>query len=105
MEGLVVLVTASSGEEAGKIAEKVIEQRLAACVSILPPVQSVYRWAGKIHHETEVLLIIKSKKSLFDSLRQLILANHSYQVPEIIALPIVDGLPEYLKWLDDETQA
>jgi periplasmic divalent cation tolerance protein len=103
LEGLVLLVTASSQAEAEKIAQKVVEHRLAACVTILPPVQSVFRWEGKINHETEILLIIKSQKSVFEPLRQLLLANHSYQVPEIIALPIVAGLPEYLKWLEDET--
>jgi periplasmic divalent cation tolerance protein len=99
---IVVLNTCSSTEEAQRIARGLVEKRLAACVSVLPAVRSIYRWKDAIEEEDEVLLVIKSSRALFDRLRSEIVRLHSYEVPEIIAVPIVDGSEAYLTWLDRE---
>ncbi|MBW4462834.1 MAG: divalent-cation tolerance protein CutA [Nodosilinea sp. WJT8-NPBG4] len=99
----IVLVTAGSEAEAESLALHLVEARLAACVSVLP-VRSVYRWQGKIYTEPEWQLIIKADLSQFDALTQAITQHHSYEVPEIIALPIVAGLPDYLTWLQAQVQ-
>lgn len=96
---IVVLVTCSSGEEASRIAQALVEERLAACVNISSPIRSVYRWQGELCDEPEVLLIIKTVRALFDSVRRTVEKLHSYQVPEVICLPIIDGAPNYLNWL------
>ncbi len=101
---LVVLVTAGSEVEAQHIADQLVERKLAACAN-LTPVTSVFRWKGRIQHEGEVLLIIKTRSELFDQLQDAVKTLHSYDVPEIIALPIFAGSTEYLKWLGDETLA
>ncbi|MBD2232922.1 divalent-cation tolerance protein CutA [Phormidium tenue] len=100
----VVLVTAGSEAEAESLARYLIEARLAACVSVLP-IRSVYRWQGNIHAEPEWQLIIKADLSQFDAIAQIITQHHSYEVPEIIALPIVAGLPDYLSWLQAQVQS
>ncbi len=100
-QALVVLVTASSVDEARQIARGLLESRLAACVNVVP-VESLFRWEGAIQHEAEALMIIKTRAGAFDRLVQAIKAAHSYDVPEIIALPIAAGSAEYLKWIDDE---
>ena len=102
---IVVLCTCASPEEAGKIARAIVEERLAACVNILPGIRSIYRWRGAIEDSAEVLLVIKSRRDLFERLQHAIRAVHSYEVPEIIALPIVGGLEAYLDWLEKETSA
>lgn len=99
----VVLVTAGSEAEAESLACHLVEARLAACVSVLP-VRSIYRWQGKIHTEPEWQLIIKADLSQFEAIAQTITQHHSYEVPEIIALPIVAGLPDYLSWLQAQVQ-
>ncbi len=96
---IVVLVTCSSGEEASRIAQALVQERLAACVNISSPIRSVYRWQGEVLDEPEVLLIIKTVRALFDSVRRTVEKLHSYQVPEVICLPIIDGAPNYLNWL------
>ena len=98
---VVVLVTCASADEAGKIATAIVEQRLAACANIVPGIRSVYRWEGKVQDEQEMLLVIKSTRERFAALRTAIEKLHSYSVPEIIALPIVDGAEKYLKWIED----
>ncbi len=100
-QALVVLVTASSADEARQIARGLLESRLAACVNVVP-VESLFRWEGAIQQEAEALMIIKTRADAFDRLAQAIKAAHSYDVPEIIALPIAAGSAEYLKWIDDE---
>ncbi len=100
---IVVLSTCASAEEAAKLARTLVEQRLAACVNILPGVRSVYRWKGAVEDAGEWLILIKSRRDLFDSLREAIEREHSYEVPEIIALPIVAGSESYLQWLAAET--
>ncbi len=102
-EFIVVLITAPDGEEAVKIAKAVVESRLAACVNILNNIRSVYRWQGKIEDDNEVLLIVKTRRALFESLVESVKGLHSYDVPEIIALPLIEGSGDYLKWLKEET--
>ena len=103
MEALVVYITAPSEEEGAKIARVLVEERLAGCVNIVPEIRSIYTWQGKIEDEKEVLLIVKTRLKLFTALKSKVLNMHSYSVPEIIALPIVDGSEEYIKWLKDVT--
>lgn len=99
---IVVFTTCASEEEAAKIARHLVEHRLAACVSIVSQVRSVYRWKGAIEDSTEWLLIMKSRRGLMERLSFEISSLHSYQVPEVVALPLVDGAPAYLNWLDHE---
>ena len=99
---IVVLTTCSSAAEARKIARHLLDLRLAACVQVLPPMQSLYHWQGAIEESTESLLLIKSSRTLFDRLRAEIARLHSYSTPEIVALPVIDGAPDYLSWLDRE---
>ena len=96
---VVVFVTCGSAEEAGKIARALVEERLAACVSISAPIRSLYRWEGKLCDDQEVLLVIKTARALFDRVRRAVEKLHSYQVPEVICLPVIDGSPNYLNWL------
>jgi len=103
MEAVVVYITAPSEEEGAKIAKALVEERLAGCVNIVPGIRSIYSWQGQIEDETEVLLIVKTRLKLFNTLKAKVLELHSYSVPEIIALPIVDGSEEYIKWLKDAT--
>ncbi len=97
----VVLVTAGSKEEAGMLARGLVENKLAFCVNIIPAIESVYHWEGKIHHDPELLLIVKTRSGKFEALRDWVVEHHSYDVPEVIALPITAGLGEYLKGIDD----
>lgn len=99
---IVVFSTCDSEEQAGAIARSLIEQRLAACVSIVPGARSVYRWKGQIEDNGEWMLVIKSRRDLMDSLRAAIGKIHSYEVPELLAVPVVDGSEDYLAWLDRE---
>jgi periplasmic divalent cation tolerance protein len=97
---LVVLVTCSSAKEAERIARSLVHKRLAACSNILrSPVRSIYRWEEKIESAREVLLIIKTSRRRFPALQATIKRLHSYEVPEIIALPIAAGFQSYLSWL------
>ncbi|HKR23163.1 MAG TPA: divalent-cation tolerance protein CutA [Pyrinomonadaceae bacterium] len=98
-EPVVVLLTAANGEEAVRLADMLIGAHLAACVQILPEMESVYRWEGKIERQPEVLLLAKTVRSKFDELEKQVRALHSYDTPEIIALPIVAGSTPYLDWL------
>ena len=100
---IVVFVTTSSEEEAGRIGRDIVERRLAACANILGPIRSIFRWEGQVSEETERLLIIKSQRSRFEELAGRVKELHSYQVPEIIAVPIFTGWPPYLEWVRGET--
>jgi periplasmic divalent cation tolerance protein len=102
-ESLVVFVTCGSEEEGLKIAHALVQERLAACVNLVSPIRSIYRWEGKICDEKEWLLFIKTQTARFDDLEKRVKALHSYSVPEIIALPIVTGSPSYLNWLEEMT--
>ena len=99
---VVVFVTAGSPAEGDRLARALVEERLAACVNRAAPIQSVYRWQGKVEQSEEELLIIKTRKSLFAALETRIRELHSYSVPEIIALPIVDGSEGYQRWLGEQ---
>ena len=101
---IVVLVACGSEEEALKIANALVEDHLAACVNLVAPIRSIYRWEGKIWDEKEWLLIIKTQKHRFDSLEKKVKSLHSYSVPEIISLPILEGSSSYLNWLLEMTQ-
>lgn len=98
---IVIFITASDKKEAGRIARKLIENRLAACVNIVDKIDSVFWWQKKIDCSQEALLIVKSKRSKLNKLIKLVKSLHSYQVPEIIALPIIGGNRSYLEWLDE----
>lgn len=102
---IVVFSTASSAEEAEKIARALVNERLAACVNVIPSVRSFYRWQGKIEDSAEFLLVIKSSRELFDALRVSLEKLHSYEVPEVVAMPVVDGARNYLSWMDGELGA
>ena len=103
-EYIMVLITASKEDEAARIARDIVSSRLAACVNIVKGIRSIYRWQGKIEDEGEVLMIVKTRRDLFGELKKRVKELHSYSVPEIIALPIVEGSEEYLKWLQEETK-
>jgi periplasmic divalent cation tolerance protein len=100
-EPIVVLMTAASRDEANRIAEMLVGARLAACVQILPEIESVYRWQGDVQREKEILLLAKTVASRFEELESKVRAMHSYETPEIIALPIAAASEPYLKWLID----
>ena len=98
-EALVVFMTAANREEAARIADMLVASRLAACVQIMPEMESVYRWQGKIERASEVLLIAKTVASKFEELEREVRTLHSYETPEIVAVPIVAGSASYLEWL------
>jgi len=97
-----VLTTAASRDEAVRIARTLVEQRLAACVQVVGPIESTYRWQGAVETSQEWLCAAKSRRELYDRIEQAIREVHSYQVPEILALPITAASADYLKWLDEE---
>ena len=101
---IVVLVTCGSEEEALKIANILVEDRLAACVNLVAPIRSIYRWEGKIWDEKEWLLIIKTQKHRFEELEKKVKSLHSYSVPEIISLSITEGSSAYLNWIRENTK-
>jgi periplasmic divalent cation tolerance protein len=96
---IVILCTCSSAEEAERLARSLIQARLAACVNVVPQVRSYYHWNGAIESSEECLLAIKSSRPLFGALRAHLAHMHSYQVPEILALPVIEGSEDYLNWL------
>jgi len=97
---IVILITTSSAEEAHRIADQLLNQRKAACVNIIPRVDSLFWWQGKLDSARESLMVIKTKTSKLKEITELVKKVHSYEVPEVIALPIVGGNEDYLKWLD-----
>jgi len=97
---IVVLSTCASPREAERLARSLVEQRLAACVNVLPSVTSHYWWQGRIETAEECLVLIKSSRESFDQLRSALEQAHSYEIPEVIALPVVDGAVNYLNWID-----
>jgi periplasmic divalent cation tolerance protein len=102
---IVVLSTASSAAEAETIARQLVDERLAACVNVVTGVRSFYRWKGKIEDSGEWLLVIKSSRGRFEELRAALEKLHSYDVPEVIALPVVEGTKNYLNWMEGELGA
>jgi periplasmic divalent cation tolerance protein len=103
MDYIIVLVTAPDEEVAANIAREIVEERLAGCVNITKGVRSIYSWEGRIEDEPEVMMIIKTKGSLFEPLKRRISDLHPYSIPEIISFKIEKGSDEYLKWLDEVT--
>jgi len=103
-EFIAILVTCGSEEEALKIANALVEEHLAACVNLVAPIRSIYRWEGKIWDEKEWLLIIKTQKDRFEELEKKVKSLHSYSVPEIISLPVTEGSSAYLNWIKENTK-
>ena len=103
MDHVVVFITAATTDEAQNISNILVSRRKAACVNIVAQVNSIFWWQGKIESADEALLIVKTKAALLEELIELVKQNHSYDVPEVIALPIIGGNRDYLQWLDDET--
>ena len=98
-EFLVVYITAS-GENAQDLASVLVRENLAACVNRIPGIESTYTWEGRVEHDTEDLLIVKTRAGLFDRLKERVQAIHAYDVPEIIAVPVVEGSESYLEWME-----
>lgn len=103
MEDIVVLITAQNEDEAARIAKTLVESRLAGCVNIINGIRSIYNWQGKIEDAAEALMVVKTQRKLFDDLSKKVKELHSYTVPEIIAIPIVEGSADYLNWLKEVT--
>lgn len=102
---IVCYITAPNEDEAVRIARAVVEGRLAACVNIVKNVRSIYTWQGAVEDDPEVLMIVKTQMILFQRLSEKVKEMHSYDVPEIIALPIIDGSKDYLNWLNESTSS
>jgi len=99
---IVVLSTCATEEEAARLAQALVEARVAACVTVVPGARSIYRWQGAIESAAECLLIIKSSRPLFERLKATLEKAHSYDVPEVLALPVEEGAAGYLNWLEDQ---
>ncbi len=105
MNVLLVLTNLPDRESAETLARSLVEKQVAACVNVLPSCRSVYRWKGSVEWADEVPLMIKTTEARYPALEAAIRERHPYEIPEIIALPVVNGLPEYLVWLVAETEA
>lgn len=99
-----VFITTASEEEAAKLGRAVVEEGLAACVNIVPRIRSIFRWQGQVSEEAETLMVVKTRAGLFDALAARAKALHSYDVPEVIAVPIAQGSPAYLSWIREVTR-
>ena len=97
---IIVLVTTASKDEAEKIIQHLLDEKLIACANIIGPVHSFFRWSGKAEKAEECLVLMKSRRDLFEKLAEAVKAMHSYEVPEILALPVVEGSKAYLDWLE-----
>ncbi|MCX5781185.1 MAG: divalent-cation tolerance protein CutA [Elusimicrobia bacterium] len=104
MENIVIFITCANLKEAEKISKQLLEKKLTACANLVRGVSSRYWWKGKIQKSNEIMLIMKSRKRLFKKIISEVKKNHSYEVPEIIALPIIAGNPEYLEWIKESTK-
>ena len=104
MENIRVVLVSIPRDEANKLARTLVENHLAACINVVPKIESYFWWDNKLEHEKEALLIIKTTQQRFDELRAWVVANHSYELPEIISLPISDGLSDYIAWVKKETE-
>ena len=102
-DAVAILCTAPDAASAERIAEALVAERLAACVNLVPDLTSIFRWQGKVRRENEVLLVIKAPRTRFDAIAARVKALHPYTVPELIALPIDAGTPDYLAWLTENT--
>ncbi len=95
-----MIVTTGSKQEAEKISQHLLEEKLIACANTLGPVSSLYHWSGKVESAEEFIVIMKTRKDLFEKVTEAVKTLHSYEVPEILALPIIDGSKAYLSWLE-----
>lgn len=100
VEAAMVLTSVGTPEDARRLARVLVEERLAACVQVLP-IESTYRWQGEVHEEGEVLLLAKTRADRYEAVQQAIVAHHPYETPEVVMLPVAAGLPAYLAWLDE----
>ncbi|MCI5223518.1 MAG: divalent-cation tolerance protein CutA [Candidatus Electrothrix sp. AR4] len=100
-EYCIVMTTYADESNGEKIIDALLSERLAACVQVMP-IQSFYHWQGKVNRDEEKLVLIKTKRSLYTKVQESIIANHAYDTPEIIQLPISNGFPDYLKWISGE---
>jgi len=103
MAVIVVFSTFPSEDKAAEVARTLVSEQLAACVNLVPPVRSIYRWQGEIYDERETLAIVKTTRERFEALRERLIALHPYEVPEVIALPVDGGHAPYLAWIAGET--
>ncbi|QAZ67307.1 divalent-cation tolerance protein CutA [Solidesulfovibrio carbinolicus] len=103
MTAVFAYITAPSVEEAERLGAALVEERLAACANIFPAMRSVYRWKGAIEKADEAVLVAKTRQSLAQALIARVKELHPYEVPCVVTLPITDGLPDFLRWIDDET--
>jgi periplasmic divalent cation tolerance protein len=101
---IVVFITTANAEEAQRIADVLLSERKAACINIVPNVSSLFWWQGKLESAEESLLIVKTKASVLDDVISLVKKHHGYDVPEVIALPIIGGSQDYLEWMDKEVK-
>ncbi|MCP4254403.1 MAG: divalent-cation tolerance protein CutA [Candidatus Scalindua sp.] len=101
---IIIYITAGSASEAKKIGHTLVEEKLVACSNIISPIRSIYSWQGKICDDKEALMILKTRKKLFKQIIKRVEEIHSYDVPEIIAMPIIDGSSKYLSWINEETK-
>ncbi len=101
---IVIYITTSSINEAKKIGRALVEEKLVACSNIISPISSIYSWQGKICDDKEALMILKTKRKLFKQIVKRVEKLHSYDVPEIVAMPIIDGSSKYLSWINEETK-
>ncbi|MGH7857832.1 MAG: divalent-cation tolerance protein CutA [Candidatus Binatia bacterium] len=100
---ILVFVTTSSADEAARIGRALVEERLVACANVVPGVRSIYRWEGKVADEAELLLLLKTRRSRFAAVERRVRELHSYEVPEVVAVDLVDASAPYLEWLLGET--
>jgi len=98
---IIIFITAPDEKVGSEIARTLVEEKLAGCVNIIKDIRSIYFWQDKVEDEPEVLLVIKTKKSLFEKLKDRVKTLHPYSVPEVIAIPIIEGSEDYLRWLDE----
>ena len=101
---IVIYITTGSVNEAKKIGRALVEEKLVACSNIISPIRSIYSWQGKICDDKEALMVLKTRKKLFNQIVKRVEKLHSYDVPEIIAMPIIEGSSKYLSWLNEETK-
>ncbi len=100
---IIVMSTVPNEEVGKKIAHVLLQKKLVPCVNMVPNVRSIYTWNGEIHDETELIMVMKTRASLFENLRDEIKANHPYECPEILCVPILGGYPPYLDWIHENT--
>ena len=104
MENIRVVLVSIPRDEANKLAKSLVENHLAACINVVPKIESYFWWDNKLEHDEEALLIIKTTQQRFDELRAWVVENHPYDLPEIISLPLSDGLSDYIEWVKKETE-